>query len=550
MEWKIPTVSGNSLQLSFNAGDRLFLVGANGSGKSALIQHLVSMNPYEKIRRISAHRQTWFQSESIDLTPRTRREFGQHITGQEVLDQARWRDEYAEQRQSAVLFDLVAMENERAHLITRHIDNKNAREALKEAAETASPFTQINELLALGTLSVQLEHANGEELLARHKIASNPFSIAQMSDGERNAAIVAATVLTVEPGTILLIDEPERHLHRSIIEPFLSALFQRRRDCAFVVSTHEIALPVAHPEARTLLMSSCTWNGTRATAWDVELLEANADLPEDLKRAILGSRKRILFVEGDDSGSLDLPLYIALYPGISIVPKGSCADVLRAVSGLRRSENLHHVEAFGLIDRDNRCDDEVKRLANDYVFALDVCSVEALYYCSDAMAAVARRQAESLIGNAEEMFESAKKEALDALNKGGLAEEMAARRCERQVHNRMLSEIPDWKSIKDNPEKAIRVSIVSPYQEELKHFGALLADENLNALVARYPVKKSRVFDAIAGALKLTNKNDYQRTLLFLLHGDVALAETLKQRIGPLSTALGDQLTLSPPTAS
>ena len=49
--------------------------------------------------------------------------------------------------------------------------------------------------------------------------------MAQMSDGERAAAIIAATVLVADPGTLFLIDEPERHLHRSIIEPFLSALF-------------------------------------------------------------------------------------------------------------------------------------------------------------------------------------------------------------------------------------------------------------------------------------------------------------------------------------
>ena len=75
-----------------------------------------------------------------------------------------------------------------------------------------------------------------------------------MSDGERSAALIAATVLTVKPETVLLIDEPELHLHRAIIEPFLLALFKQRTDCAFVVSTHEIALPMAHPDARVLMV--------------------------------------------------------------------------------------------------------------------------------------------------------------------------------------------------------------------------------------------------------------------------------------------------------
>ena len=128
------------------------------------------------------------------------------------------------------------------------------------------------------------------------------------------------------------------------------------------------------------------------------------------------------------TNSLDTPLYDALFPDLSVIPKGSCIDVQRAVSGLRGSQDLHHVEAFGLIDRDDRPDEEIDQLAEDRVFALDVCSAEALYYCSDAIAAVARRQAESLGCNADELIRSATRKALDVLIRNGLAKQMAARR--------------------------------------------------------------------------------------------------------------------------
>ena len=233
MDWNIPRVLGQPLQIALEAGGRLFIVGTNGSGKSALLQHLISSNQRENIRRISAHRQTWLQSGSIELTPRMRKEFSQQDMQQETQEQSRWLDYYAEQRQSAVLFDLVAKENARARRIAHHVDDRNTEKAQMVADESVSPFEQLNELLAFGTLLVKLENSNDEEILAHHQGASVPFSIAQMSDGERNAAIIAATVLTVEPGTVLLIDEPERHLHRSIIEPFLSALFECRWDCCF-----------------------------------------------------------------------------------------------------------------------------------------------------------------------------------------------------------------------------------------------------------------------------------------------------------------------------
>ena len=535
MNWGIPRISGEPLRTVLKAGDRLFIVGANGSGKSALIQQLVSSNQGEKINRISAHRQTWFQSGSIDLTPQRRKQFDQNSTHQEVQYQSRWRDDYAQQRQSAVLFDLVAKENTRARLITRHVDSGHTEEAKRISDGSPTPFDELNELLGIGTLAITLENANDEEILARHRDGNASFSIAQMSDGERNAAIIAATVLTVEAGTVLLIDEPERHLHRSIIEPFLSALFERRKDCAFVVSTHEIALPVANPEARVLMVRSCKWSGDMATAWDVEVLETNVALPEDLKRAILGSRKRVLFVE-PGSNSLDLPLYHALFPGVSVVPKGSCIDVQKAVSGLRGSQELHHVEAFGLIDRDDRDEEEVKRLAEGGVFVLDMYSVESLYYCSDAIAAVARRQAESLGRNADEMIKSATEKALDALNEDGLAERMAARRCARRVRDAILQRIPNWQCIKAEPK--FDISVDSPYQDELDRFNEIVNEKKLDDLVARYPLRESRVFDAIAETLELNGRKTYEQTLVSRIWDDENLAQSLKQRIGPLSKVL------------
>ena len=66
-------------------------------------------------------------------------------------------------------------------------------------------------------------------------------------------------------------------------------------------------MPVANPSARVLMVRSCEWDNNTAKAWEVEVLESNADLPEELKLDILGARRRILFVEGTTSNrSLDL----------------------------------------------------------------------------------------------------------------------------------------------------------------------------------------------------------------------------------------------------
>ena len=541
IHWEIPRISDEPIQLTVNNGDQLFIVGANGSGKSTLIQRFVkekSQAGDKKIKRITAHRQTWFNSGNIDFTPAARQEYDRETPRYNTLSEALWRDLRPQEDLSAILFDLVAKENSRARAIARHVDNQDLTKAQDLSAELSSPFDQINELLDYGKLKVTVENSNDQDLLARH-LQGESFSIAEMSDGERSAVIIAAHVITAESGTVFLIDEPERHLHRSIIQPFLSALFALRSgDCAFIIATHEMALPVASPKARVFMLRSCQWSGSECIAWDAEILEPNSELPPELKLAILGSRKKILFVEGQ-RGSLDVSLYSVLFPTLSVNPIGSCEAVQKAVLGLRGAQEIDDVEAFGLIDRDNRGDKDIERLAEKGIFALKVYSVEALYYCSDAIDAVARQQASSRGIDANGLVKSAKQQVIKELTDRKIAERMAARRCERQIQELVLSNIPNWKSIRANPAQRICVPIdPQVYLKELDYFNGLVKGANIDRLIARYPLRDSRVFEIIATTLKCQNQEDYQRMVLVQIENDKELACKLKSRIDSLPEIL------------
>lgn len=535
MELTIPTASGDPLALSITVGEQLYVLGANGSGKSALIHHFVGMLEHCTIKRISAHRQSW-------LVPGAIYDFPQDswiIEHWDRDDDARYMDPHASQRLSAVLLDFLDKENIRARAIARHVDTTGLGSATRFAETSHSAFEQLNGLLAIAKMSVTLSNNGDRYIRAERPNSDRDFDFALMSDGERNAVIMAAHVITARPNTILLIDEPERHLHRSIIVPFLSALFALREDCAFIISTHETALPVANPTANAIILRSCVWGDYQVRAWDAQVLESGASLPQDLKRDILGARRRILFVEGVPN-SLDLPLYGALFPQLTVIPRGSCEEVIRAVKGLRSSYEHHHVEAVGLIDRDGRTEDEVIDLAQDRVFALDVYSVESLYYCSDAIESVAFRQAGSLGLDPQAMSQAATTNALEIVGADeDLPERMAARRSERLVYNRFATHLPDWREIKTAGER-LRVSepIENPFQDELTCFKGLVESGDLDGLVARYPLRESSVFERILTTLKCRNRADYERMVVARIREDERLADKLKQRIKPLSELL------------
>jgi hypothetical protein len=212
----------------------------------------------------------------------------------------------------------------------------------------------------------------------------------------------------------LLIDEPERHLHRSIISPLLTHLFSKREDCAFIVSTHDVMLPLDNPSARTLLIRGCTYTESSLSGWDVDILPSETEIDDDIKKDILGARKKILFVEGVEN-SLDKPLYSLVFPDFSIIAKSNCRDVERSVCGIRASEKFHWVKAFGIVDNDMRPDADLTRLKKKHIYALPVYSVEAIYYHPDIQQLIAQRQAESIGGDASTYFNSARTAAMQQI---------------------------------------------------------------------------------------------------------------------------------------
>ena len=539
VQLSVPRLEGDPLPIALTMGECLFLVGANGSGKSTLLQHLTVQLPDGTFRRIAAHRQNWLESGRINMTPDLRKRLDRYDAPFQRSPDSIWRDNpnfRDETKLSAVLYDVVAIENVRARNIARLVEEGKLEDAQRIAGEQTSLFGQIRMVLEEGNLAVTLDNSDNEEIVAHHKSSDHPFNIAHMSDGERNAVIIAATVLTAPRNNTIIIDEPERHLHRSIITPLLSALFEQRKDCAFIISTHETSLPLAYPNATTLIVRSCQWRDNSPVAWDASVLDLEVDLPNDLKLAILGSRKRVLFIEGT-ADSLDLPLYTALFPGLSVKPIGGFVDVRNAVSAIRASESLHHMEAFGLIDRDNREEDEVTRLAQDHIYTLDAYSVESLYYCRDALSTVAYKQGVLLDRSADDMVWSAIEAAFTVMNNEKLLKEMAARRCVHIVRNSVLPALPKWKNFMESPDFRLNKDFSDTFEGEISHIKNLLLEEKFDELIARYPWHKSNVPDVITKNLSM-DRSTYRRALVTSIRNGETIGDSLRKRIGNLSDTL------------
>lgn len=533
----IPSLNpeGTPVNLTLSSGQHAFLLGANGSGKSALMHHLYKAHQ-EHCVRLSAHRQTWFTSDSLELSPQRKRQSELDIKRQDTRPEARWKDDMAAARANIAVYDLIDAENVRARRIAAAVDDQDMNLARELSVEDA-PIAMINDLMKLAGLPVKVAIHENERILAR-RYDSEPYSIAELSDGERNALLIAAAVLTATERTLILIDEPERHLHRSIISPLLTHLFARRTDCAFIVSTHEVLLPIDHPEATTLLVRECVYKAKVPSGWSVDVLEPNAKIPEETKRDILGARRKILFIEGTEE-SLDKPLYGILFPDVTIVPKGNCVEVEKATHGIRAAEDLHWTEAYGLVDRDSRGLEDVAQLQDQGICAISHYSVESLYYHPEMMKIIAERLAGVDGSNPDKRVKNASAVVLDAA--GAHRDRLCARVINRKIREYVIQKMPYVHGLHEQSDQTLTVPIHSLCNGERSKFDAVVEDRDLLTLVQRYPLRETPALARAASELGFKSRRDYEAAVLQACSDDPIVREQVIGWLGTLPSVLNQK---------
>ncbi|HBE17905.1 MAG TPA: ABC transporter ATP-binding protein [Cyanobacteria bacterium UBA11149] len=386
---------------TFVCREPLVIIGSNGSGKSKLGFWIEQnqLNP-EKVHRISAQRSLDF-SEYIQLkgleqaenefrfgTADPIRSYGQILPaklesrwrngGRPVLSITPILNDY--EQVLSLLFAKKAQRDSRLGKRVREME----REGKNELPEMPDSPDEIllhiwNDLLPHRQLVIE----DGKITVSLSD--DNTYHGREMSDGERVALYLMAQCLCVPPDSIVIIDEPEIHLHKSLMSKLWSKIEEAQPNCLFIYITHDIDFAASRVGSKKIWLKS--YDG-RQWHWD-EVPEAE-DLPEPVLLEILGSRKKVLFVEGD-KGSLDYKIYQAIYPDCLIMPSGGCEKVIESTKAMRGNPALHHVDAFGIVDMDYRSEDEIKALKKYGIFPLNVAEVENILCVPELLNVVASR---------------------------------------------------------------------------------------------------------------------------------------------------------------
>jgi hypothetical protein len=470
------------------------------------------------------------------MTPASRLEFTATQKHYDSQPDTRWKSMLGTTRNEKAIHDLHAAETQYKLDAANQIKAEGSNSpAIARLQADKSPLDIVNSLLAQANLAVQLTVAGGE---LRAMQGGSLYSYARMSDGERCALVIAAEVVAAKSGMVFLLDEPELHLHSSIVVSLIKALILERPDCGFVVCTHQLELPAAVKGGEIVLVRDSVWIDGKIVSWDVDVIHDSEQIPEWLWIDVIGARRKILFIEGNNKTSLDQPTYALLFPKVSLRPCESCKDVVRAVKGLRDVEEVHRAKAFGLIDHDGMSPENMSNFEDSGIYPLPIFAVESLIYSLEAQAAVAKQQAEISGIDPQEMLNAAKDMAIESLKGQGTKEHLASRVAERQMRDQILSQIPTRQQLMVNDCGDLKIPVKSPYPSELARLTALVDASDIHEIVSRYPVRDSGVLNGIVKGLGFNNRENYERAVLRRIGLEANLRDALKQKLGKLAAQL------------
>lgn len=364
----------------------ILFIGANGSGKTRLGTWIEITSPQRHlVHRISAQK-------SLVLPDSTTPQSIEQAEKDLLFGNPSW----SYQQKSIKFKDKPAIQplNDyqklMVYLFSDEIEEnaKFKRECKANADRVEPPVTRIDRVkklweeilphreLIIGGLRIQTRVKGQKEKI---------YNSSEMSDGERVIFYLIGQCLAAPHNGIIVIDEPELHLHKSIQAPLWSSIEKLREDCLFVYLTHDVDFAAAKNSAKLVWLKS--FDGSK---WDWEQINQYESLPNDLLIEVLGSRKPVVFVEGEN-GSYDVCLYRELLPNFLVIPRGSCNQVIQSVKALKGNEQIHHLEVYGVIDRDRRVPAEITKLECDSIYVLEVAEVENLFCTQEVLEIVSER---------------------------------------------------------------------------------------------------------------------------------------------------------------
>ncbi len=373
MEIKLPPMPDGSRK-TISGEHQITIIGANGSGKTRFTEALIRQYP-DRAFRMSALQAIYGQAvtaekampgtiediyfKAVNSSPMLRRDMNNQ------LDR---------------LFGILVYQ-EVMNLFASKVERATGSEPKEVESRLDKLFDVWKEIFPDNHVLLE-----GGKLVFKRDCAPDIYPSMRLSDGEKAVLYYIGAALLAMDNAMIFVENPGLFIHSSINQLLWNKIESLRPDCTFIYTTHDVMF--ASSRTDNIMLWVRGYNAA-TTTWEYDLLPANSGISDEIFLSIVGARKPVLFIEGDALHSIDAKIYSLVFPGYTVKPLGSCNKVIETVRTFNDMKNFHHLDSYGIVDRDRREEKEVTYLYEKKIFVPNVAEVENILMLEQVVRTVA-----------------------------------------------------------------------------------------------------------------------------------------------------------------
>jgi energy-coupling factor transporter ATP-binding protein EcfA2 len=508
----LPNRNGTNVSEQLETSNNLVIIGANGAGKTRLgiwieeqIQNQVT------VHRISAQKALSIpEFAQIKNLEQAEKELFWGRSDQHGSVARKVHDRWGSKPATSLLNDydkllslLFAKDSER--------DKVHAQDTKQQQTYIPVPDSPIDVIVNIWKEIMphrEIRFADGKVMVKKEDEAD--YHGMEMSDGERVTLYLIGQCLCAPSNSVIIIDEPEIHLHKSLVYKLWNKIEKIVGEKLFIYITHDLDFASSRNDAHKYWIKSYKGN----SSWEWDEVPVDENLPDSLVLEIVGNRKNVIFCEGDN-GSLDTTIYQLYYPEYHIIPRGSCTKVIDAAKAIRDNTEIHHVNAFGIIDSDYRDEDEVTSLESHGIYTISVAEVENLFCIEPLIRLVSTHLGLDPDENVENVIDF----LISALQ--GELDVQISSKAERRIQYLLGAYSKEGNSIQ-GLEDAIattlrRIDVPTIYSESKALFNSAISERCLESILLNY--NRKNLQNRISSIFGLAN-GEYEKLLVRLMKSE------------------------------
>lgn len=344
-----------------------------------------------------------------------------------------------------------------------------------------------------------------------------------LSQGEKTVLYYVAAVLFAMPEAIIFIDSPSLFIHPTLIGPLWDSIEALRPDCKFIYNSVDIDFIASRKE------TACIWvknYNSEEKLWDYDLL-TNSTITDDMLIELTGSRRPVIFVEGDSQHSIDIKLYSLVFKDWDVRPLGSCDKVIESTRTFNDLKQMHHLRSRGIVDRDRRSVQEVEYLRKKEILVPDVAEIENIFLIEGLIRTMAHRRGR----DADKILRRIKRDVIRTFKQK--AEQQALQHIRHKVKREVECKIDGKFSCITALETHLRslINTLQPrkhYNHLREEFAIMVRDEDYDGILRVFNHKPMLPDSGVAQLLGYKSKDEYIQGVLEVLAGDDKDARTIR----------------------